>query len=175
MSATSHLHAAAALGIAALTLVACDNLKTQPRDHGWRPADALPDKRIWPLSPPDNTIAQQDAPQPPPALTPALLQRGHERFDIYCAPCHGYLGDAHGMIVQRGFPAPPSFHIDRLREAPTQHFYDVATNGWGAMFSYADRVAPSDRWAIAAYIRALQESQNAAVASLSDAQRKELK
>jgi mono/diheme cytochrome c family protein len=70
------------------------------------------------------------------------------------------------MIVQRGFPTPPSFHIDRLRQAPTQHFYDVISNGWGAMYSYADRIASADRWAIAAYIRALQESQNVAAASL---------
>jgi mono/diheme cytochrome c family protein len=176
MSAGRYIQGAAALGVAVLALAACDNLKTQPRPKGWRPpAEAQSDKRIWPPRPPAHTVAQEDAPQPPPALTPALLQRGHQRFDIYCAPCHGYVGDAHGMIVQRGFPAPPSFHIDRLRAAPTQHFYDVITSGWGAMYSYADRVVPADRWAIAAYIRALQESQNAPVASLSDAQRKELK
>ncbi len=70
------------------------------------------------------------------------------------------MGDGHGMIVQRGFPAPPSYHIDRLREAPTQHFYDVMTQGYGAMYSFAGRVAPADRWAIAAYIRALQLSQH---------------
>jgi mono/diheme cytochrome c family protein len=175
MSAARYIQGAAALGVAVLALAACDNLKTQPRDHGWRPADAQPDKRIWPPRPPANTVAREDAPQPPPQLTSALLQRGQQRFNIYCTPCHGYAGDAHGMVVQRGFPAPPSFHIDRLRAAPTQHFYDVISNGWGAMYSYADRVAPADRWAIAAYVRALQESQNMPLASLSDAERKELK
>ena len=79
------------------------------------------------------------------------------------------------MIVQRGFPAPPSFHIDRLRSAPTRHFVEVITNGWGAMYSYADRVADGDRWAIAAYIRALQESGSGDVASLPDGVRETLK
>ena len=149
-----------------LALTACDNLKNQPRDRTWRPANALPDRKIWPPVPPSNAIAREDVPQPAPTLTAVLIERGHERFDIYCSPCHSYTGDAHGMIVQRGFPTPPSFHIDRLRQAPTQHFYDVISNGWGAMYSYADRIASADRWAIAAYIRALQESQNVAAASL---------
>ena len=93
----------------------------------------------------------------------ALLERGQERFRIYCTPCHSELGDGHGMIVQRGFPPPPSYHIARLRDAPMQHFYDVITNGYGAMYSFAYRVQPEDRWAIAAYIRALQHSQDAEV------------
>ena len=103
---------------------------------------------------------------PAPPVTLALLERGQERFRIYCTPCHSELGDGHGMIVQRGFPPPPSYHIDRLREAPAQHFYDVITNGYGAMYPFAERVQPADRWAIAAYIRALQRSQNATVADV---------
>ena len=99
----------------------------------------------------------------PVPLTRALLLRGQNRFDIYCSPCHGYSGYGDGMIVKRGFPAPPSYHIDRLRKAPIGHFFDVMTNGYGLMYSYADRVAPEDRWAIAAYIRALQRSQGATV------------
>ena len=91
----------------------------------------------------------------------AAASAGQERFRIYCTPCHSELGDGHGMVVQRGFPAPPSYHIARLREAPVQHFYDVITNGYGAMYSFAYRVQPADRWAIAAYIRALQRSQDA--------------
>ena len=83
-----------------------------------------------------------------------------------CTPCHSELGDGRGMIVQRGFPPPPSYHIERLRQAPVQHFYDVITNGYGAMYSFAERVQPADRWAIAAYIRALQRSQNASVADV---------
>jgi mono/diheme cytochrome c family protein len=84
------------------------------------------------------------------------------------------LGDGKGMIVQRGFPPPPSYHIDRLRQAPVQHFYDVITDGYGAMYSFAERVQPADRWAIAAYIRALQRSQNASVADLPPDQRDKL-
>jgi len=99
----------------------------------------------------------------PIALTPQALDRGQERYNIYCAPCHGRSGYGNGMVVRRGFRAPPSFHIDRLRQAPVGHFYDVETNGFGAMPSYADKVAPDDRWAITAYIRALQLSQHATI------------
>ena len=90
-----------------------------------------------------------------------LLERGRERFEIYCAVCHGRTGEGNGMIVQRGFPQPPSLHEQRLRDAPVGHFFDVITNGYGVMYPYASRVAPEDRWAIAAYIRALQLSQHA--------------
>jgi len=108
-----------------------------------------------------------------PRLTPrpvsvALLQRGRERFEIYCAPCHGSLGDARGVVVLRGFPAPPSLHLDRLRAAPDSHYFDVITNGYGAMYPYADRVAEPDRWTIIGYIRALQLSRHEP-ASLLDA------
>jgi mono/diheme cytochrome c family protein len=101
----------------------------------------------------------------------ALLERGRQRFDIYCAPCHGRFGDGNGMIVQRGFPRPPSYYSDALRNAPSQHFYDVISRGYGVMFSYADRVEPSDRWAIVAYIRALQASARATVADVPADQR----
>ena len=97
----------------------------------------------------------------PMQLTPQLLARGRERFDAICAECHGRVGDGNGMVVQRGFPVPASYHLDRLRNAPIGHFFDVMTNGYGAMFSYAAQVEPQDRWAIAAYIRALQLSQDA--------------
>ncbi len=105
----------------------------------------------------------------PVRITAALLARGRERFDIYCAPCHSRTGDGDGMIVRRGFPAPPSFHTDRLRNAPDSHFYEVMTRGYGVMYPYADRITPEDRWAITAYIRALQLSQHAPVAALSPA------
>ena len=97
----------------------------------------------------------------PFSLTRNLLERGHERFNIFCAPCHSRLGDGNGMIVQRGYRHPPSFHIDRLRTAPLGHFFDVITNGFGAMPDYAAQITPQDRWAITAYIRALQLSQSA--------------
>ncbi len=124
---------------------------------------------------PDGTVARDWAPEPPPPpVTAALLSRGQQRFDIYCAVCHGFAGYGDGMIVQRGFPAPPSYHIDRLRQVSNQHLYDVITNGWGVMFSYAQRIAPRDRWAIVAYIRTLQASQNVPVAKLSRSERAEL-
>ena len=91
-----------------------------------------------------------------PPMTLALVKRGRERFNIFCSECHGSGGDADGMVVQRGFPKPPSFHEARLVSAPDEHFVDVITNGHGVMYSYADQVPPGDRWAITAYIRALQ-------------------
>jgi cytochrome c553 len=91
----------------------------------------------------------------------AFLARGQQRFNIYCAPCHGQTGDGQGMIVKRGFSPPPSFHLERLRDAPAGHFYHVIKNGYGAMYSYASRVPVEDRWAIAAYIRTLQLSEHA--------------
>jgi hypothetical protein len=97
----------------------------------------------------------------PVPLTRALLDRGRERFNIFCTPCHGYLGDGSGMVVQRGFQRPSSYHIDRLREMPDGYFFDVITHGHGAMASYASRIPTVDRWAITAYIRALQLSQGA--------------
>jgi mono/diheme cytochrome c family protein len=99
-------------------------------------------------------------------LTSAALARGRERFDIFCSPCHSIAGDGDGMVARRGFPHPPSFHIDRLRNAPDSHFYAVITEGYGAMHSYATRVPPADRLAIIAYIRALQLSQHAPLARL---------
>jgi hypothetical protein len=110
----------------------------------------------------------------PIPITREVLERGRQRFDIYCAPCHGRTGDGRGMIVQRGYPAPPSYHIDRLRQAPVGHFFDVITRGYGMMFSYAQRVAPEDRWAIAAYIRVLQASQNVPATMLTETERTQL-
>ncbi len=88
----------------------------------------------------------------------ALLERGRERYAIYCTPCHGLVGDGDGMIVRRGFKRPESLHVDRLREAPPGYFFDVMTRGFGVMYPYADRVSVADRWAIAAWIRVLQRS-----------------
>src|ERR1043165_4153698 len=107
-------------------------------------------------------------------VTMEVLKRGQERFNIYCSPCHGLSGMGNGMIVQRGFSHPPSYHQDRLRNAPIGHFVDVITNGYGQMYSYAYRVKPQDRWAIAAYIRALQLSQNASVNDLPANERQQL-
>jgi mono/diheme cytochrome c family protein len=105
------------------------------------------------------TVSRQPAAGPPP-LTPALLRRGQERYDVFCSPCHSRVGDGRGMIVRRGFKQPTSFHDPRLRSAPADYFVTVMTEGFGVMPSYAPQVPLDDRWAIAAYIRALQYSQN---------------
>ena len=110
----------------------------------------------------------------PEPVTQVQLERGRERFEIYCAVCHGRTGEGNGVIVQRGFPPPPSLHLDRLREAPVGHFFEVMTNGYGLMYSYASRVEPADRWAIAAYIRALQLSQHAALTDADPSDRAKL-
>jgi mono/diheme cytochrome c family protein len=145
---------AVALAAAGLATAACDNMANQPKRLPYElPYGA---EASWPALLPQGIVARDEKPVSPPPLTLALLEHGQQRFDIYCAPCHSRTGDGQGMIVQRGFPSPPSYYIDRLRAAPVQHFYDVITNGYGVMYSYADRVAPEDRWAIAAYIRALQ-------------------
>ena len=159
----------AALG----TLAGCDKMANQPKQL---PYEVSPGQSSNPnFEPPFGIVARDDQPPPaPPPVTLALLKHGQERFNIYCAPCHSRVGDGHGMIVQRGFPEPPSYFIDRLLEAPSQHFYDVITNGYGIMYSYADRVSPADRWAIVAYIRALQASQHASVAALSPAEKANL-
>lgn len=99
----------------------------------------------------------------PGAVTLDVLNRGQQRYDIYCGQCHGRTGDGNGMIPARGYRRPPSFHTATLRTAPTGHFFDVITNGFGAMPPYGTMVPPGDRWAIVAYIRALQLSQNATV------------
>jgi hypothetical protein len=99
----------------------------------------------------------------PMPITREILLRGQERFEIYCSACHDRTGDGRGVIVQRGFPPPPSFHLERLRTAPVGHLFDVISHGYGIMYSYADRVEPQDRWAIAAYIRVLQASRSATI------------
>lgn len=110
----------------------------------------------------------------PFAVTREVLERGLERFEIFCAPCHGRVGNGDGIVVERGFRAPPSYHIDRLRTASVGHFFDVITNGFGAMASYASRVPVRDRWAIIAYIRALQLSQQAGIEDVPTGERQKL-
>lgn len=155
--------ARAALGLFALVALAgCSDMSNQPKQKTWRPL-------VAPVAPPDATIEFRAADATAPTITLALLERGKARFGIFCAPCHGEDGAGKGMIVQRGFPPPPSYFIQRLRDAPPQHFYDVITKGFGAMYSYAARVPPEDRWAIAAYIRALQHSHESAAAAAPDA------
>lgn len=158
-------------GLMVLALAACDRMATQPKRKAYESggldggsADRLP---------PDGTVPR-DGDQPVPPLTLAVIQRGQQRYDIYCSPCHSIVGDGDGMIVRRGFPHPPDYTAERLLKMPLQHFYDVITNGYGAMYPYASRVAPNDRWAIAAYIRALQLSQHANTADLMPDERAKL-
>lgn len=120
-------------------------------------------------TPPTGTISLGDAAYAeastnPPRVDMAVLERGKERFGIFCAPCHGYEGDGDGAIVRRGFPRPPSYYEPLLMEASAQLFFDTITNGFGIMYSYGSRITPHDRWAIAAYIRALQQSRSAPLA-----------
>ena len=122
-------------GLGVLLFAGCDDMVSQPKQTNYSPL-------VGPAAVPAGTVeyGSQEAEAPP--LTLALIERGQERYRIYCTPCHSELGDGHGMVVQRGFPPPPSFHIDRLRGAPPQYFYDVITNGHGVMYSFADRVEP---------------------------------
>ncbi len=107
-------------------------------------------------------------------ITRAVLERGQERYNIFCAPCHDRVGSGQGMIVQRGFPRPTSYHTPRLREAPVGYFFEVITNGFGKMYDYASRIPPRDRWAIVAYIRALQLSQYATLEDVPPEERQKL-
>jgi mono/diheme cytochrome c family protein len=161
-----------ALGLVLLAGGCDQSMVNQPKYEVYEAADLFRDGKAM-QDPVPGTIARGElayraALAERPELSLALVHRGRERFDIFCAPCHSPTGDGDGMIVQRGFPRPPSFHTERLRTAPTEHFIAVITVGYGVMYSYADRVPPADRWAIAAYIRALQLSQHAAVASLPE-------
>ncbi len=113
-------------------------------------------------------VGGQLAAEFPFAVTRETVERGRTRFEIFCQPCHGSLGDGYGTIVQRGFQQPPSYHIERLRGAPAGHFYNVIANGYGRMYSFNDRIQVNDRWAIVAYIRALQLSQAAPLNELPE-------
>ncbi len=103
--------------------------------------------------------------------TGAMLERGQERYNIYCAPCHARVGDGNGVIVQRGYRRPESFHTERLRKMPVGHYFDAMTRGFGAMPDYASQISPEDRWAIAAYLRALQLSQRATLEDVPESER----
>jgi mono/diheme cytochrome c family protein len=163
--------------LAVLLLAGCDlSMTQQPKYPPYAPSSLWADgASARPL--PAGAVAQGDLEREaqekkPPEVTAALLARGQDRFNAYCSPCHGLSGYGDGMIVQRGFPPPPSYHIDGLRQVPGQFFYDVQTNGFGVMYPYADRVSVEDRWAIAAYIRALQLSQYASLAVAPEAKEK---
>ena len=156
----------------------------QPKNRPLSPSDFFTDGRSErPLL--ENTVARgsladdaltvaKDSNNFPLPITQELVERGEERYKIFCSPCHGLQGDGNGMIAMRGMKHPPSYHEERLRQVPNGYIYDVITNGFGAMYSYSAQVPPRDRWAIVAYIRALQLSRNAKVAELPANLRDEL-
>jgi cytochrome c len=111
-------------------------------------------------------VGDQPVAELPFPVTQAVIERGQDRYNIFCAPCHDHTGSGNGMVVQRGYRQPPSFHIDRVRDLPVGHYFDVMTNGFGAMPDYRAQITPRDRWNIAAYIRALQLSQHASSADI---------
>ncbi len=165
--------------VAALCVAGCGqaDMAKQGKSDTWDRSEVLP-KHSSMQRPVVGTVPRDEpntAVAAPPTITAALIERGHERYDIFCTPCHGITGNADGIVVLRGFPKPPRLTIERLMNAKAQYFSDVIANGKGVMYSYADRVPPADRWAIAAYIRALQLSQNPVVADLPAAERDRLK
>jgi mono/diheme cytochrome c family protein len=175
----------AAFGALLLILLAggCGNMKKQRNVRTFDPALRSAEGTSARL-PPEHTVAHGAArsfsampkaqlaslQRIPIPTTAALLERGRDRFNIYCSVCHGADGYGRGIVVRRGFPTPPSLHEDRLRAAPAGHFFQVITDGYGQMYSYADRLDEDDRWAVVAYIRALQRSQHAALADVPPAE-----
>jgi hypothetical protein len=152
------------------------DMALQPKDRPLWPSDFFSDGRsARPLV--ENTVPRgalvfedlavpKDSNAFPLSLTMELLNRGEDRYKIFCTPCHGVQGDGNGMVAMRGMKHPPSYHQDRLRQVPNGYIYDVITNGFGAMLGYSAQVPPGDRWAIVAYVRALQLSRNAKVSDL---------
>jgi mono/diheme cytochrome c family protein len=152
------------------------DMANQPKNRPLSPSDFFADGRSErPIL--ENTVAHgavaedaffvpKDSNNFPLPVTAQLLQRGQERYKIFCSPCHGLQGDGNGLVAMRGMKHPPTYHQDRLRQAPNGYFYDNITNGFGAMYGYSAQIPPADRWAIIAYIRALQLSRNAKVSEL---------
>lgn len=158
----------------ALCLVAAgctrSNMDSQPKYHEYEPVALFRDGQVL-QQPVPGTVARDEPIDSAeaaarPAMTAALLARGRKQYDVFCSPCHDRVGSGRGIVVARGMPQPPSLHERRLRTADDQHFYDVISNGYGAMYSFSSRIRPQERWAIVAYLRALQLSQHAALTDL---------
>lgn len=139
---------------------------TVPRGYLKSDAQFYTGKNLTPALQSGKAPAVADVDRFPFPVTAEVLNRGQERFNIFCSPCHDRLGTGEGMVTKRGFRHPPSYHTDQLRKVAVGHFFDVMTNGFGAMPDYSAQVSPRDRWAIAAHIRALQLSQNATLADV---------
>ncbi|HVW22558.1 MAG TPA: cytochrome c [Opitutaceae bacterium] len=171
--------------LAALALAGCGNMKKQPNPRPYADSSLFPDGTSA-RTPPAHTVQSGVLPAEatdasgrlraslPVPVTLELLRRGREEFDAECSECHGPDGYGQGIVVRRGFPPPPSLHEERLRTAPDGHLYDVIVRGYGLMYPAGHRVSPQDRWAVVAYIRALQLSQHASLADVPAARRGEL-
>ena len=154
------------------------NMDSQPKYHEYESSELFENGRVL-QAPVAGTVARDDLARAEeaankPAVTTELLSRGREQYNVFCSPCHDRVGSGRGIVVERGMPQPASFHEARLRDADDQYFYDAITKGFGAMYSYSSRIRPRDRWAIIAYVRALQLSQHVAVVDLPDALRAKL-
>jgi Cytochrome C oxidase, cbb3-type, subunit III len=177
--------AAATLCLSAGCQYLRQDMADQPKNRPLSPSEFFADGRSErPLI--ENTVARgsiaddalvvpKDSNAFPLPVNWALLERGEERYNIFCSPCHGLQGDGNGMIAMRGVKRPPTYHQDRLRQSPSGYFYDVITNGFGQMYGYSAQIPPRDRWAIIAYVRALQLSRNAKVAELPAGLREKVK
>ena len=188
MTKTPRIGLAMALFAGSLSLVGCDHLRqdmaTQPKNKALSPSEFFADGRSErPLL--ENTVAHnsiadddllvpKDSNKFPVAVDLALLQRGEERYKIFCSPCHGLQGDGNGMVAMRGMKHPPSYHQPRLRQVPNGYLFDVISNGFGQMLGYSAQISRRDSWAIIAYVRALQFSRNAPVSELPADMRKRL-
>jgi mono/diheme cytochrome c family protein len=159
----------APLLLSVLTVASCtrSNMDSQPKDNEYKPSGLFRDGKVLQAPVPGTVargdLARADEATKRPRVTAELLQRGRVEYDVYCSPCHDRVGTGRGIVVQRGMPQPVSLHDVRQRAATDQHLFDVISNGVGAMYAHGDRVRPRDRWAIVAYIRALQLSQHAAL------------
>jgi hypothetical protein len=180
MTSTSRLLFTACAAVSMLFASGCRYLKqdmaNQPKNRPLSPSDFFADGRSErPIL--ENTVAHgaiaddelfvsKDSNNFPLKVDLPLLKRGEERYRVFCSPCHGLQGDGNGLVAMRGMKHPPTYHQDRLRQAPNGYFYDNITNGFGAMYGYSAQIPPADRWAIIAYVRALQLSRNATVSDL---------
>jgi len=175
--------------VCAMALSGCDmalrqDMADQPKNRPLSPSEFFSDGRserplienTVPRGAPENDVynVSKDYTGFPLPVDEKLLQRGEDRYKVFCTPCHGLQGDGNGMAAVRGMKHPPSYHIDRLRQSPNGYYYDVITNGFGVMYSYSERIAPRDRWAIIAYVRALQLSRNAKGSDLAEGLREKV-
>jgi hypothetical protein len=167
--------------LCALGFAGCENtlrqdMANQPRQNPLSPSEFFADGRserpaventvVRGSVQDDSLFVPKDSNAFPLPISEELLQRGQQRYGIFCTPCHGIQGDGMGMVAMRGMKHPPSYHQDRLRQVPNGYLYDVITNGFGAMYGYSAQIPPRDRWAIVVYLRALQLSRNAPVGQL---------